>query len=60
MTLEVATVPSVEEVLADPAISAWLRAALEAAVQRDPIDALNDSLLLTEVLDQRLRERFDL
>jgi len=47
--------PTVEAVIEDPASSHWLKASVQTALQRDPIDALNDALLLAAVLDQRLR-----
>jgi hypothetical protein len=48
----------VEEVINDPTASSWLREALRTAVERDPIDALNDALALADILDTRLRETF--
>jgi len=33
-------------VLADPSTSYWLKSAIEAALTRDPVDALNDALVL--------------
>jgi hypothetical protein len=47
-------------VLADPATSYWLKSAIEAAIARDPVDALNDALVLAAVLDGRLRDVFGL
>ncbi len=52
--------PSVEAVIEDPASSYWLKASVQTAIQRDPVDALNDALLLAAVLDQRLREVMEL
>lgn len=48
--------PSIEDVLADRAGSAWLKAALASALDRDPVDALNEALVLTVLLEARLRE----
>ena len=45
-----------QAVLADPATSYWLTSAIEAAMTRDPVDALNDALVLAAVLDGRLRD----
>jgi hypothetical protein len=45
--------PSVDEVLADPAASLWLKSALRSALSRDPVDAANDSEILARLL--RLR-----
>ncbi len=47
-------------VLADPSSSFWLKSAIEAALTRDPVDALNDALVLAAVLDGRLRDVFGL
>jgi hypothetical protein len=47
-------------VLADPSTSYWLKSAIEAALTRDPVDALNDALVLAAVLDGRLRDVFGL
>ena len=49
-----------QAVLADPATSYWLKSAIEAALARDPVDALNDALVLAAVLDGRLRDVFGL
>ena len=50
----------IAEVLTDPAASAWLKSALRDALRRDPVDALNDALLLAALLDAHLREVLDL
>ena len=42
--------PSIDEVLADPAASYWLKAALCSALRRDPVDAANDSETLARLL----------
>ncbi len=55
-----ASEPSISDVLADAATSAWLKAALLEALQRDPVDALNDALVLAALLDAHLREVLDL
>lgn len=47
-------------VLADPSTSYWLKSAIEAAMARDPVDALNDALVLAAVLDGHLRDVFGL
>jgi hypothetical protein len=47
-------------VLADPSTSFWLKSAIEAALTRDPVDALNDALVLAAILDGRLRDVFGL
>ena len=35
--------------------SDWLKTALRTALERDPVDALNDALALAAALEQRLR-----
>ena len=52
--------PRSQEILADPAASEWLKSALKSAVDRDPVDALNDALVLAATLEDRLRSEFDL
>jgi len=47
--------PAVEEVMSDESASDWLKAALRAALERDPVDALNDALALAAALEERLR-----
>jgi hypothetical protein len=43
-------------VLADPAATDWLKAALRTALSRDPVDAANDAEVLAQLLDQRCRD----
>jgi hypothetical protein len=45
--------PGIAEVLADPAASFWLKAALRSALCRDPVDAAHDSEILAQLLGQR-------
>jgi hypothetical protein len=45
--------PSIDEVLADPAASFWLKMALRSALRRDPVDAAHDSQILAQLLGQR-------
>ena len=54
MTLEA------DAVLSDPSTSFWLRTAVQEALARDPVDALNDALALAQVLDTNLRRRLAL
>jgi hypothetical protein len=49
-----------EEILEDPAASDWLKGALRTALERDPVDALNDALVLAGALEARLRAVLDL
>ena len=52
--------PTAAEVLDDAAASKWLKRALREALLRDPVDALNDALVLAAVLETHLREELDL
>ena len=49
-----------EAVLADVTSSSWIRSALISAMERDPIDALNDALVLAAALESRLRTQLAL
>ena len=51
---------SILDVLEDPATSEWLKSSLTAALRRDPVDALNDALVLAALLDTQLRKVLDL
>jgi len=44
---------NIDEVLADPAASFWLKTALRSALCRDPVDAARDSEILAQLLGQR-------
>lgn len=46
--------PTIEEVMADPACSYWLKTTLQGALRRDPVDALADAMLLTDLLRSKL------
>lgn len=46
--------PRVDELLSAPDVSYWLKNALTSALRRDPVDAVNDAELLTEVLQGQL------
>lgn len=52
--------PTAADVLDDAAASKWLKSALRDSLLRDPVDALNDALVLAAVLDAHLREVLDL
>ena len=52
--------PTAAEVLDDAAASRWLKNALREALLRDPVDALNDALVLAAVLEAHMREELDL
>jgi hypothetical protein len=45
--------PGIEEVLADPAASFWLKTALRSSLCRDPVDAAHDSDILARLLGRR-------
>jgi len=47
--------PTIEDILHDPATSLWLKAASRTALDRDPVDAANDAEMLLRLLDARLR-----
>ena len=53
--LETRELPEIEEILADPAASFWLRAALRSALARDPVDAANDAEVLARLLNRHCR-----
>ena len=53
--LEARDLPEIEEVLADPAASYWLQAALRSTLSRDPVDAAHDSEVLARLLERRCR-----
>jgi hypothetical protein len=49
-----------EDVIADKATSFWLKSALQTALERDPVDALNDAVVLATTLEVNLRFVLDL
>jgi hypothetical protein len=54
MTTPAANLPA-ETALSDASTSLWLKRSLREALERDPVDALNDALLLAGILEDRLR-----
>ena len=60
MSAAAESMPDIQAILEDPAVSDWLKVALTEAIERDPVDALNDALLLAQALDDRLRETLGL
>ncbi|HXJ88913.1 MAG TPA: hypothetical protein VMS18_19000 [Candidatus Binatia bacterium] len=48
--------PTVAEVLSDPAASLWLRTTLRSALLRDPVDAANDCEFLARLLARRCEQ----
>ncbi len=60
-SMDIAAAPApAQDILSDPAASDWLKGALQGALARDPVDALNDALALAGILEERLREILDL
>jgi hypothetical protein len=51
---------SIDAMMADSSVSTWLKTALRDALERDPVDALNDALALAGILEDRLRTALDL
>ena len=47
--------PTPEDMIADDATSFWLKSALRTALERNPVDALNDAIVLAATLEVRLR-----
>ena len=45
--------PTVDEILDDPAASTWLQMALTMALRRDCVDAANDAAMLAAILQAR-------
>jgi hypothetical protein len=50
----------IDAMMADSSVSTWLKTALRDALERDPVDALNDALALAGILEDRLRITLDL
>ena len=48
--------PTVEELLASPCVSYWLKDALKTALNRDRVDASHDAELLAAVLGERTKK----
>lgn len=57
MTTAPPCLPTASSLLADPCTSYWLKEALRANLNRDPVDAVRDAELLRDVLYQNLREK---
>lgn len=47
---------TLEKILSDLTTSRWLKVALEDAISRDPVDALNDAEILVGVLRNRWKQ----
>ena len=48
--------PSIDDVLASPGVSDWAKRTLRSALQRDPVDAVNEADLIRRLLAARLDE----
>ncbi len=44
---------TLKDILADPSISHWLKDAIKAAYERDPVDAVRDAHRLLKMLGER-------
>jgi hypothetical protein len=44
---------TLEEILADPGVSYWLKDAISTAYDRDPVDAVRDARCLLKMLGER-------
>jgi hypothetical protein len=44
---------TLKQILTDPSISSWLKAAIKAAYEQDPVVALRDGHRLLKVLEER-------
>lgn len=55
-TSHASSVELVAEICDDPSASYWLKEAIKALLQRDPVDAVNDSEVLAEIMRARLSE----
>lgn len=44
----------INAVMTDPAATSWVKSAFEAAITRDPVDAVNDAEFLLAALTRRL------
>ena len=51
--LRAGDLPGIDEVLADPAASYWLKTAHCSALNRDPVDAAHDLEILARLLEDR-------
>lgn len=60
MSAVASVLPTPEGILADHVSSTWIRSALTSELERDPVDALNDALVLAAVLEIELRRKLNL
>jgi hypothetical protein len=49
--------PEIQSAIDDKSTSFWLKDALEKALMRDPVDALNDAQKLANLLSDRLNQQ---
>lgn len=57
MSAVASVLPTPEVILAGHTSSTWIRSALTSALEHDPVDALNDSLVSAAALDIELRRK---
>lgn len=50
--------PTIQGILCDACSSRWIKAALESALLRDPVDAANDAEVLAQALKRRCEQLF--
>uniref|UniRef100_UPI00402B1F75 hypothetical protein n=1 Tax=Methylomonas sp. SPW-1 TaxID=3438877 RepID=UPI00402B1F75 len=50
----------IDTIVEDPAASNWLKTALRTAIERDPVDAVNDAEILLSALKEKLNELHEL
>ncbi|MGB8421380.1 hypothetical protein HHL24_35395 [Paraburkholderia sp. RP-4-7] len=55
-TSHVSSVELAAKICSDPSASYWLKEAIKALLKRDPVDAVNDSEVLAEIMRARLSE----
>lgn len=58
MTNTQAAVDEINAIMTDPSASGWVKTALDSALKRDPVDAVNDAEFLLGVLMRRLDNIF--
>jgi hypothetical protein len=50
------TLPSIDQLLAGPCTSYWLKNAIHSSLQRDLVDAARDAALLNALLQRRCQD----
>ena len=49
---------TISQLLADPAVSYWLKAAVEALMRRDPVDSVTDANHLANLMQERAKQHY--